>query len=114
VTPAGLPGRAGSAALALAPLLHSHTSDREWLSVALWAGLALALAAALVAALLIGARLLARRAAQRRRPCAECGYFFDQSGKGVCPQCGLRPPGLTCPPAARKAPPDPPPAVRGT
>jgi hypothetical protein len=83
------------AVLLLLPLLasvpHTHTSVREWLSTALWAGLALVLTALAVAGLLIGSRLLARRGAKLRRPCPECGNFYDQSGEGVCPQCGYAP-----------------------
>jgi hypothetical protein len=68
---------------------HSHTGTGEWLSTALWAGLAVLFGAGLVVALLV-ARALARKSAARSRPCPECGRFVDSADGDVCPSCGHR------------------------
>jgi hypothetical protein len=66
---------------------HGHTSTGEWLSTALWAGLVV-LASLAVAGALVAVKVLARRRAQRTRPCPACGRFFDPSSEPACPYCG--------------------------
>ena len=68
---------------------HSHMSEEQFLSTGLWSGLAVVIVLALAAGLLIGARVLRRRA-QRRRPCPDCGLFFDPARDPACPSCGRK------------------------
>ncbi len=66
---------------------HDHLSTGERLSMGLWSGLALALAAIVALGLVLGAKLVRRRAAARV-PCPGCGTFFDPAGGAPCPSCG--------------------------
>ncbi len=66
---------------------HSHTSTGEWLSTALLSGLAVLLVL-VVAGALVAVAVLARRSAARRRPCPNCGLFYDPGKTSVCSGCG--------------------------
>ena len=66
---------------------HSHTTTGEWLSTALWAGLAVLFVLVAGGALVLVA-VLARRSAARRRPCPDCGLFYDPGKTPVCSGCG--------------------------
>jgi hypothetical protein len=68
-------------------LLHKHTSDAEWMSIALWAGIVV-LAAVGAAGLLIAVRYLARKSAERTEPCPQCQRFYNPAREPKCPFCG--------------------------
>ncbi len=68
-------------------LAHSHTTTGEWLSTALLSGLAV-LFVLVVGGALVAIAALARRRAARRRPCPDCGLFYDPGKTPACSGCG--------------------------
>ncbi len=68
-------------------LLHKHTTDAEWMSIALWAGIVV-LAAGGAAGLLMAVRYLARKMAELTEPCPRCQRFYDPVREPKCPFCG--------------------------
>jgi hypothetical protein len=68
---------------------HVHLTQAERSSTVFVSALSVVLALAAAAALLIGTRWLRHRSAQRR-PCPECGIYYQPETDAVCPSCGHR------------------------